>query len=72
MNNKKKNAIFGRYPCCDLVNNAMRYILNGNTDDALEELLQAVWKADGYIHKDISDRVAEAHERVWSRLRQQR
>lgn len=61
---KKRNAVFGRYPCCDLVNNAIRFILNGKTDYAIEELLQALWKSDGYIHDDIVCQVNEAHKRI--------
>lgn len=66
---KKKNAVFGRYPCCDLINNAIRYILNGNTDSAIEELLQAIWKSGGYLHEDLKTKVNESHERVWKDYR---
>ena len=69
MSVKKKNALFGRYPCCDMVNNAIRDILNGDTDAAVEELLQAIWKADGYLHKDIADKVDAIHSRVWDERR---
>ena len=62
---KKKNAVFGRYPCCDLVNNAIRFILQGKSDIAIEELLQAIWKANGYLHKDIEDKVVEIHKKIW-------
>jgi len=62
---KKKNAIFGRYPCCDMVNNAIRYILEGKNDAAIEELLQAIWKSDGYLYEHLEKPVAEVHERVW-------
>ena len=57
MKTRKKNALFGRYPCCDMVNNAIRDILNGRTDAAIDELLQAIWKADGYLHEDLEHRV---------------
>ena len=62
---KKRNAVFGRYPCCDMVNNAIRFILNGKADCAIEELLQAIWKSDGYVHDDIVCQVNEAHKRIW-------
>lgn len=65
---KKRNSVFGRYPCCDMVNNAIRDILNGNNDSAIEELLQAIWKADGYLHEDLKNGVEKIHERIW-RLR---
>ena len=60
---KKKNAIFGRYPCCDMVNNAIRFILNGKTDAAVEELAQCICKSDGYLHEDLQEKVNEVHER---------
>ena len=62
---KKRNAVFGRYPCCDMVNNAIRFILNGEADCAIEELLQAIWKSDGYVHDDIVCQVNEVHKRIW-------
>ena len=63
---KRENARFGRYPCCDMVNNAIRFMANGNTEYAIEELYQAIQKANGYIHKDIIDIVNEAHKQAWS------
>lgn len=36
---KKRNAIFGRYPCCDMVNNAIRYILHDEKDSAIEDFV---------------------------------
>lgn len=62
---KRRNAVFGRYPCCDLINNAIRCILHGDNDSAIEELLQAIWKADGYVHEDLKDDVEKIHECVW-------
>ncbi len=71
MNNKvltrKKNAIWGRYPCCDLVNNAIRDILNGDSDGAISELLTAIIKACGYVHEDISEEANAANDRVWAK-----
>lgn len=62
---KKRNALFGRYPCCDMVNNAIRHILNGDKEDAVEELLQTIFKANGYLHEDLKDEVWKIHECVW-------
>lgn len=61
---KKKNAVFGRYPCCDMVNNAIRFILEGETDEAIEELWFAIHKAGGYFHDDIAAKAIEAKDRV--------
>ena len=62
---RKKNAIWGRYPCCDLVNNAIRDILNGDSDRAISELLTAITKAGGYVHEDIAEDANAAHNRAW-------
>lgn len=66
---KNKNAIFGKYPCCDHVNNAIRFILNGKTDAAMEELVQCIYKSDGYLHEDLQEKVNEVHERYWDERR---
>ena len=60
---KKKNAVFGRYPCCDMVNNAIRYILNGHNEDAVEELLQVIQKANGYLHEDLEKYFQDKHDK---------
>lgn len=64
----KQDAIFGRYPCCDLINNAIRFILDGKTDLAVDELLQVIWKADGYLREDLTERVMNIHEQVWEEM----
>ena len=64
---KKRDAVFGRYPCCDMVNNAIRYILRGDKDSAVEELLQTIWKANGYLHEDLENDVQKIHECVWEK-----
>lgn len=64
MMKRKKNAIFGRYPCCDLVNNAIRDILDGDSDSAISELLTAITKANGYIHEDIAEDIRARVERL--------
>ena len=53
MNTKKKNALFGRYPSCDMLNNALRFIRDGKIDYACEEIVFAIEKAGGYFHEDI-------------------
>ena len=62
---KKRDAVFGRYPCCDMINNAIRLIHDGNNDAAIEELFQVIQKAGGYLHEDLKTKVNEAHQRVW-------
>lgn len=50
---KKKNALLGRYPSCDMLNNALRFIRDGKINTACEEIIFAIEKADGYFHEDI-------------------
>ena len=45
MNVKKKNALFGRYPSCDLLNNALRFLREGKTDVAIQEIVFAIEKS---------------------------
>ena len=56
---KKKDALFGRYPCCDLLNNALRFLREGETDEAVEEIIFAIEKAGGYFHEDNVQMVAD-------------
>lgn len=63
---KKKNAIWGRYPCCDLVNCAIEDILNGKSDSAVNQLLNAIAKAGGYIYEGIEKRANAAQARYWA------
>ena len=64
---KKKNAKFGRYPSCDMVNNAIRYIISGDYDDAIDELYLAITKSEGYFHEDIIEKVEQIHKSVTER-----
>jgi hypothetical protein len=50
-----------------MVNNAIRYILRGDNDSAIEELLQAILKADGYVHEDLKNDVQKIHKCVWKK-----
>ena len=50
---KKRNALFGRYPSCDLMNNALRYLYEGKIDMASSEIIFAIEKAGGYFHEDL-------------------
>ena len=57
---KKKNARFGRYPSCDMVNNAIRFLLKDKDKRIiLEELSYAIMKADGYFHEDVAKSLQE-------------
>ena len=50
-----------------MVNNAIRFILDGKLDDAISELYYAILKADGYIHSDIEIETYEAKDRAWEK-----
>ena len=54
---KKANAIFGRYPCCDLLNRALRFLLDNDSVSAAEDIVLAIEKADGYFYKDVAERL---------------
>lgn len=41
-------------------------MLKGQNDEAIEELLQTIWKANGYLHEDLKDDVQEIHQHIWS------
>lgn len=60
---KKKNALFGRYPSCDLLNNALRFLREGKTDVAVDEIIFAIEKAGGYFHEDNAQMVADTKKR---------
>lgn len=64
MNIKKKNALFGRYPSCDMLNNALRFINQGNIGSACAEIVFAIEKADGYFHDDIAP-IVETVKNCW-------
>lgn len=65
MRTKKKNALFGRYPSCDMLNNALRFIREGKIDYAMNEIIFAIDKADGYFHDDNLEAVERARQ-DWS------
>ena len=54
---KKANAIFGRYPCCDLLNRALRFLLDNDSVSAAEDIVLAIEKADGYFYEDVAERL---------------
>ncbi len=67
MLSKKKNALFGRYPSCDMLNNAIRFIDKGKIDEALVEIIYAIEKANGYIYEDLKPVVQKAKDNYWER-----
>lgn len=57
---KKKDAVFGRYPCCDLVNNSIRFLLDDKPKEVIiDELLLTIQKAGGYFHDDNTKRLKD-------------
>lgn len=63
---KKRNAIFGRYPSCDMMNNALRFLYEGKIDAASAEIVFAIEKAGGYFHEDVIPIVEKVHS-YWSK-----
>ena len=60
MRTKKKNALFGTYPSCDMLNNALRFLREGKLDCAISEIVFTIDKADGYFHSDNLETVEKA------------
>ena len=54
---KKVNAIFGKYPCCDLLNRALRFLLDNDSVSAAEDIVLAIEKADGYFYEDVAEKL---------------
>ena len=68
MNIKKKNALFGRYPSCDRLNNALRFILKGEHYLACEQIVYAIQEAGGYFHEDVAPIVGAVTNHDWGKL----
>ena len=66
MNIKKKNALFGRYPSCDMLNNALRFLHEGKIDSARWEIIFAIEKAGGYFHEDVVP-IVEKVKKYWAK-----
>lgn len=62
---KKKNSIFGRYPSCDHLNNALRYLKDGDRDNAILEIIFAIEKANGYFYEDIASFAEQKRSEYW-------
>lgn len=63
----KKSSKFGKYPSCDHLNNAIRFLQNGDTDNAMIEIIFAIDKADGYFHEDNTPIVDAAKKAFWEK-----
>lgn len=59
---RKRNALFGRYPSCDMLNNALRFLfddedISKNELHAASEIIFAIQKANGYFHEDLKEKI---------------
>lgn len=54
---KRDNRVYGEYPVCDHLNIALRKLLDSAEKNrvAIEEILYAIKKANGYIYDDVED-----------------
>jgi hypothetical protein len=66
---KKKNSIFGRYPSCDHLNNALRFLNDGKIDIAEEEIVFAIEKAGGYFYDDVAPYAEQIRTGFWQRVK---
>ena len=58
---RKINKNLGVYPSCDLLNNALRILLNNPEEykRAIKEIKLAIEKAGGYFHEDVEKKLKE-------------
>ena len=67
---RNKNEKYGKYPCVDLLNNAIRFLQrnggeNANDELAIEEIVHAISKANGRFHDDVKSRLLQKEK--WKR-----
>lgn len=53
----RKRKPYGEYPACDHLNIALRKLLSSADENrvAIEEILYAITKSNGYIYDDVKD-----------------
>lgn len=63
---KNKIDVMGTYPACDLLNSALFYLLkdeaviqNNKVVLAVEDIIRAITKANGYIYSNNFDKLVE-------------
>ena len=70
---KKKDRI-GQYPSFDMLNNALRFLFEGDVDSnmkAIEEIMYAIIKAEGFFYESNFDKLVhygklnEEHRERW-------
>lgn len=70
---KKKDPI-GQYPSCDMLNNALRFLFEGDVDSnmkAIEEIMYAIIKAEGFLYESNFDnlvrygKLSKEHRERW-------
>ena len=54
---RKKKSLYGQYPSNDMLNNAIRFILDDKPNLAIEEIVHAISKADGQLYKDVKEQL---------------
>ena len=59
INWKKKNARFGKYPSCDLLNCALRLLIEDKPDAAFKEIVHAITKANGYFYDNLKEEIVK-------------
>lgn len=55
---RKKKDRLGQYPSCNMLNNALRYLFQGDVTSnmsAIEEIMYAILKADGFFYESNFD-----------------
>ena len=68
----KKRKMLGEYPACDHLNIALKKLLE-NTDEnrvAIQEILYAITKSNGYIYDYVKDALLEKGFAVYGERRE--
>lgn len=57
---RKRNQ-YGKYPACDHLNVALRYLLDSADENRMpiEEIVYAITKSNGYIYDDVKNALVE-------------
>lgn len=64
---KKNDKKYGKYPCCEYINNALRFLMKkvspSDMDDTykyvMQEIVDGIICADGYFYKDVGIELAK-------------
>jgi hypothetical protein len=67
----RKRKPYGEYPACDHLNIALRKLLGSAEENriAIEEIIYAITKSNGYLYDDVGDALVEKGFAVYGERR---